>query len=494
MIDWAALIPSVLFLLHWALVLGVALRVISRRRSQGVSLAWLAVLAWLPIVGVVLYVMVGESWLSRGRAKRMRALAQTAEAHFAALEPFAATEDSALRPFLGPLNRLARATSPIPALTGNEIELLDDADAFFPAFLEAIAGAEKTISLMFYIYAPGGRVDAVSKALMEAAKRGVHVRLLADAVGSGPFFDGEWPKHLRDAGIEVRAALPVNPMRVWVARVDLRNHRKLAVIDGTTAFTGSMNMADPKIFKQPRSASGGSGWSASGTGPWVDIMARVRGPATTALDLLFAMDWHAESPDDDLASERPDQPVNAGMSPVQIISSGPGDNPDDLRRVLLQSMYAAREELVISTPYFVPDDTMLTALITAAKRGVRTVLIVPERVDSVLVRHASRSYYDDLLAAGVEVRLFQAGLLHSKTAVIDRRLVLLGSANMDRRSLWINFELSLFVHDEAIAEQMRYIQQRYLANSRCLTEGQWDDRGMVSRLVDNAAQLLAPIL
>lgn len=494
MIDWTALIPSLLFLLHWAVVLGVAVRVISRRRSQGVSLAWLAVLAWLPIVGVILYVMVGESWVSRGRAKRMRDLAESAKARFDALGPFAATEDPALLPFLGPLNRLARATSPIPALTGNAIELLDDADAFFPAFTEAIEKAEKTISLMFYIYAPGGRVDLVSNALIDAARRGVRVRLLADAVGSRPFFDGDWPGQFRAAGMEVRPALPVNLLRVWTARVDLRNHRKLAVLDGSTAFTGSMNMADPSIFKKPRSASGGSGWSASGTGPWVDIMARVRGPATTALDLLFELDWRAESPGDDLASERPDRPACVGMSPVQIISSGPGDNPDDLRRVLLQSMYAAREELVISTPYFVPDDTMLTALITAAKRGVRTVLIVPERVDSVLVRHASRSYFDDLLNAGVEVRLFQAGLLHSKTAVIDRRLVLLGSANMDRRSLWINFELSLFVHDEAIAEQMRYIQQRYLANSRCLTEGQWDDRGFASRLVDNAAQLLAPIL
>jgi cardiolipin synthase len=212
------------------------------------------------------------------------------------------------------------------------------------------------------------------------------------------------------------------------------------------------------------------------------------------LDLIFAMDWCAESPDEALAAERPAQPVNAGMSPIQIISSGPGDNPDDLRRVLLQSMYSARDELVISTPYFVPDDTMLTALITARKRGVKTMLIVPEKVDSVMVRHASRSYYDDLLSAGVDVRLFRNGLLHSKTAVIDRRLVLLGSANMDRRSLWINFELSLFVHDEDIAEQMRYIQQRYLANARCLTEGGWDERGRVARLVDNAAQLLAPIL
>lgn len=499
MIDWAALIPSVLFLLHWAVVLGVAVRVISRRRSQGVSLAWLAVLAWLPIVGVVLYVMVGESWVSRGRARRMRGLADSVRARFEALEAFAATEDPGLRPFLGPLNRLARATSPIPALTGNSIELLDDADAFFPAFITAINQAEKTINLMFYIYAPGGRVEAVSDALVAAVQRGVHVRLLADAVGSGPFFDGDWPGKFRAAGVEVRRALPVRALRMLVARVDLRNHRKLAVIDGTTAFTGSMNMADPRVFKQPSGVRGGtgSGWSggaASKTGPWVDIMARVRGPATHALDLIFALDWHAEAPGDDLASERPDHPTNAGISPVQIISSGPGDNPDDLRRVLLQSIYGAREELVISTPYFVPDDTMLTAMITAAKRGVRTVLIVPERVDSVLVRHASRSYFDDLLAAGVEVRLFQGGLLHSKTAVIDRRLVLLGSANMDRRSLWINFELSLFVHDEAIAEQMRYIQQRYLVNSRCLTEGKWDDRGFASKLVDNAAQLLAPIL
>lgn len=490
-VDWTAFIPTIVFVLYWTAIIAVALRVISRRRSQGVSLAWLAVLAWLPILGVILYVLVGESWLSRKRARRMRDIEYSAAVRFAALEPFAASDDPAVRPFFAPLNRLARATSPIPALTGNQIELLDDADAFFPAIIDEIGRARKTISLMFYIYSPGGRVDEVTRALIAAARRGVHVRLLADAVGSRPFFEGSWHRQLRSAGVEIREALPVKPLRVWVARVDLRNHRKLAVFDGSTAYTGSMNMADPQVFKQPRRPSSPG---ASKTGPWVDIMARVRGPAANALDLVFAMDWCAESPDETLDAERPDHPEPAGESPVQIISSGPGVDPDELRRVLLQSMYAAREELVISTPYFVPDDSMLTAMTTAAKRGVRTVLIVPERVDSVMVRHAARSYFDDLLRAGVEVRLFRDGLLHSKTAVIDRRLVLLGSANMDRRSLWINFELSLFVHDEEIAEQMRYIQHRYLNASRCLTEGGWDERGFASRLVDNAAQLLAPIL
>jgi len=492
MFAWTSFIPTLLFLLHWAVVLAVAVRVISKRRSQGVSLAWLAVLAWIPILGVVLYILVGESWLSRKRARRMKILEDAARSRFEALEPYAATEDPDIRPFLAPLNRLARATSPIPALTGNAVDLLDDADAFFPVLLDEIAKARKTISLMFYIYSPGGRVDLITTALIAAAQRGVHVRLLADGVGSGGLFASDWLGDLQAAGIEVRAALPVRLARAWVARVDLRNHWKLAVFDGVTALTGSMNLADPKVFKQPRTPSHPSG--NRHIGPWVDIMARVRGPAVTALDLIFAMDWCTESPDEALAAERPAQPTSAGMSPIQIISSGPGDNPDDLRRVLLQSMYSAREELVISTPYFVPDDTMLTALITARKRGVKTMLIVPEKVDSVMVRHASRSYYDDLLSAGVDVRLFRNGLLHSKTAVIDRRLVLLGSANMDRRSLWINFELSLFVHDEDIAEQMRYIQQRYLANARCLTEGGWDERGRVARLVDNAAQLLAPIL
>lgn len=493
--DWTAFIPTIVFVAYWAAIIGVAFRVISRRRSQGVSLAWLAVLAWLPIVGVVLYVLVGESWLSRKRARRIRAIEESAAAWFEALEPYGAPDDPVGRPLFVPLNRLARATSPIPAMGGNSIGLLDDADAFFPALLGAIGEAEKTISLMFYIYSPGGRVDEVTRALVDAAGRGVHVRLLADAVGSRPFFDGGHVRMLRRAGVEVREALPVNPLRAWVARVDLRNHRKLVVIDGRTAFTGSMNLADPKVFKQPRpSASGSRRVGGKSIGPWVDIMARVEGPAAHALDLLFAMDWCAESPDDTLAEERPDEPVVAGESAVQIISSGPGDDPDELRRVLLQSMYAAREEMVISTPYFVPDDSMMTALTTAAKRGVRTVLIVPERVDSRLVHHASRSYFDELLRAGVSVRLFRGGLLHSKTAVIDRRLVLLGSANMDRRSLWINFELSIFVHDGDIAEQMRYIQHRYIADSACLTEGGWDGRGAGWKLVDNAAQLLAPIL
>jgi len=481
--NWTALIPGILFLLHWGAVALVALRVISKRRSQGVSLAWLVILGWIPIAGIVLYVFFGESWLSRRRARRMQVLEAAARARFEALDPFAATEDPTKRPFLAPLNRLARKSSIIPALSDNKLELLDDADAFFPALLEEIERAERTISLLFYIYEPGGRVDQVTQALAAAANRGVHVRVLADAVGSAAFFAGKQDNFLRAAGADVRASLPVNPARAFVSRIDLRNHRKLAVFDGRTAITGSMNLADPKFFKQN-----------AGVGPWVDIMARVRGPAVNALDLIFALDWCVEHPDDSLHAERPSEPVPAGDTAIQILSSGPGDNPDDLRRVLLQSIYSAREELVISTPYFVPDDTMLTALITAAQRGVSVTLIVPERVDSRFVRHAARSYYDDLLKAGVGVRLFRPGLLHAKTAVIDRRLVLIGSANMDRRSLWINFELSIFAHDEETAEQLRYIQQRYIAQSRNLNDEAWHKRPVLTRLVDNAAQLLAPIL
>lgn len=481
--NLTAFVPVTLFILHWGATVAVGARVISKRREQGVSLAWLAILAWIPVLGIVLYVLVGEAWISRGRARRMQTLEASARARFKALERYAATENDRLRPTLAPLNRLARVTGDIPTLTGNSVELFDDADEFFPAFLEEIRKAQKTISLLFYIYSPGDRVDAVTEALADAAQRGVHVRVLADAVGSRPMFSDPTLEILRRAGVEVREALPVKLARALVSRVDLRNHRKLAVFDGTTAFTGSMNLADPHIFMRH-----------AGVGPWVDIMARVRGPAAHAMDLIFALDWCAEREDEMLHTERPAEIAQAGITPVQILSSGPGDNPDDLRRVLLQSVYAARDELVISTPYFVPDDTMLTALITASLRGVKTTLIVPQRVDSALVHHAARSYFDDLIKAGVDVRLFRPGLLHAKTAVIDRRLAMLGSANMDRRSLWINFELSIFAHDEQVAEQLRRIQDRYIAASVPINAETWKCRPLHWRMIDNAAQLLAPVL
>ncbi len=482
--NWPAYIAPTLFVLHWLATFGVALRVLSKRRSQGVSLAWLAVLAWIPIVGIVLYILVGEAWLTRRRARRMRNLEESARNRFRALDRYAATEDDDLRPFLAPLNRLSRATSPIPTLVGNTIDLLDDADAFFPALLDAIATAEHSINLLFFIDSPGARVDKVHDALITAAKRGVTVRLLVDAVGSKPLLKNRHAMDaLKSAGVQVRPALPVRFPRQLFARVDLRNHRKLVVIDTKIAFTGSMNLADPTVFKQ-----------SADVGQWVDIMARVRGPAVHALDLLFALDWCVEHDDENLHASRPKNPETPGPIPVQILSSGPGDEPDDLRRVLLQSIYAAREEIVISTPYFVPDDTLLTSLITASHRGVDVTIIVPDRVDSKLVAHASRSYYDDLIAAGVHIRHFTLGLLHAKTAVIDNRLTLIGSANLDRRSLWINFELSLFAHDESTAAAMRKIQNRYIAASMPITIDTWGRRPLHWRLIDNAAQLLAPIL
>lgn len=482
--NWPAFLTSAVLALHWAATFAVALRVISKRRSQGVSLAWLAVLAWIPLLGIVLYVLIGEAWLTRRRARRMRTLEDAARARFRALERFAATENDDVRPFLAPLNRLARSTTIIPTLSGNTVDLLDDADQFLPALIDAINTAEKSISLLFYIDSPGARIDHVHDALARAAARGVHVRLLVDAVGSKPLLESPAAlAHLRTHGVDIRLALPVRFPRQLFARVDLRNHRKLAVFDSRVAFTGSMNLADPAVFKK-----------SANVGPWVDIMARVQGPAVHALDLLFALDWCVESDDETLHTERPENPATPGPVPVQVVSSGPGDDPDDLRRVLLQCIFEARDELVISTPYFVPDDTMLTALTTAALRGVSVTLIVPDRVDSKLVRWASRSYYDDLLRAGVRIRHFTPGLLHAKTAVVDRRLALIGSANMDRRSLWINFELSILAHDADTAARLRAIQDRYIAASRAITPENWGKRALRWRLVDNAAQLLAPIL
>ncbi len=483
--DWNAFIPTALFVLHWGATCLVAVRVVSKRRSQGVSLAWLAVLAWIPIAGIVLYILVGEAWLTRRRTGRIQATLERLLPRLESLRAYAPRQaDPSKDADIERYNTIALTTTKIPALNANRIDIIDGADDFFPAFIDAIDRAESSIDLLFYIYSPGARVDEVTDALARASQRGVAVRVLADAVGSRPLFKHKHSmRTLEQAGVRVRRALPVRFPRQLFARVDLRNHRKLAVIDHRAAYTGSMNLADPDIFK-----------ASAKVGPWVDIMSRIEGPAVHALSAIFEIDWHAEHDHESPDPNTPDRPETPGSATLQIVNSGPGDNPDAFRRILLQAIYDAREEIVISTPYFVPDDALLTAITTADIRGVDVKLIVPRRVDSLLVRHASESYFDDLVHAGVEIYRYTPGLLHAKTITADSRLALIGSANLDRRSLWINFELSVIAHDQPTAQRVRAVQQHYIDESEQLCKETWSQGNLIQRIADNAAQLLAPIL
>lgn len=470
--------------IHFLIVVAVTLRVISQRLYPGTALAWLLLVASVPYGGLALYVLIGERPLGRTRKERIRRLYPPDKPWLGALAQQPGENGRTLSPGQADLARLATGTLGAPALGGGRLTLLDGAPAILEALARDIDAARHHCHLEFYIWNAGGLADQVAEALERAARRGVACRLLLDAVGSRPFLGGSWPARLRSGGVAVVTALPVGLLRAAFRRADLRLHRKIAVIDGQVAYTGSLNLIDPRFFGQQ-----------AGVGEWVDAMVRVEGPPAQALDGVFQRDWVAEtgrSPTP--AGEAPPAPVPAGTAVLHVAPSGPDFPQDNQRRLLLAALYGARREVVITTPYFVPDEAVVLALETAALRGLAVTLIVPARVNSRLVRHASRSFFEDLMAAGVRICQFEGGLLHTKSLTVDGEITLFGTSNLDIRSLRLNFEVTLIAYDARFTAAVRALQARYEADAGPLDLAVWRGRSRGRRLLENAARLASPLL
>ncbi|MFG0307457.1 MAG: cardiolipin synthase [Phycisphaerales bacterium JB040] len=479
-VPWAA-VGSVTF--HACVAVGLSMRVIARRTSTEVALSWIVLVVAFPVLGAVCYVLVGEPWLSSHRSVRRAGIARQVREPIAQLEGRFGHRALFEHPAARAVGALGHATGISPSLGGNRVEILADADAFFGRLIADIDEASTACDLLFYIWSGGGRVDDVADALVRASERGVACRVLVDAVGGRGLLRSEEGARLRRAGIELRTALPVGFVRGRFSRVDIRNHRKLAILDDRVAYTGSQNMADPRLFMR-----------GSGVGPWVDLMARLEGPSAAQLGALFEIDWAMEDRDDVDVSGWLDGAAAVGDDVVQVVPSGPGQHPSALYRMLAAAVHGAQRRLIMTTPYFVPDDAFVSGLVSAAMRGVETTVVVPAKIDGPLVRLASRAYYDDLLDAGVSVLAYEGGLLHTKTVAVDDDLGIIGTVNLDRRSFWINYELSLVVHAGDAVRDLACVLQRYIEDSVPVCETDWMRRGPVTRFSENVARLFSPIL
>ncbi|MCP3917919.1 MAG: cardiolipin synthase [bacterium] len=476
-ISWQA---AVFFACEYAVRIFFAVLVLLRpSRRQALSPAWIVVILALPVgVGVAAYVMFGEVRFGRRRVRRHQEIVGLVRQHVRGTLPREPELEEHYRPIATLAQRVAE-TQPRP---GNALELMGDTAGVIDSLVRDIDAAQNHCHLLYYIYLADESGRKVGDALRRAEERGVDCRVLVDAVGSHDFLDSDLRYELARAGVQVVPALPTRLRPITMGRIDLRNHRKIAVIDGLIGYSGSHNIADASFAPKPKVA------------PWVDATLRIEGPAVRDLQELFVEDWYLDNDEslEGLLTTAPPQ-VDGGF-PVQVMGTGPNCQNEALVQVLQAVFHTAREEVIVTTPYFVPDEGTRAAMETAARRGVHCILVVPAHNDSILVAAASRSHYEPLLEAGVEIHEYQKGLLHAKTMTVDRDLALVSTANFDRRSFELNFEVSTLIYDTDFASRLRFLQRSYMEDSKRVDSARWTSRHWSKRIVQNAAGILGPLI
>ncbi len=478
----STVLTFLLFATHAGLQLLFIVRALLRPHREPASrLAWVLVIALAPIVGILAYVLFGEVNLGRARVERLRAA-------FAVLPPAGtvagASAEAAIPDRFVPLFRVGQSVSGYLPVDGNRARLLPDSAAAIDAVVADIDAARASVHVLFYIWLADGSGLKVVEALKRAAARGVTCRAMADDLGSRALIRSAHWRDMAAAGVRLAAALPIgNPLlRPFKGRIDMRNHRKIVVIDNAVTYCGSQNCADAAFAVKARFA------------PWVDIMARFEGPVVRQNQHLFASNWMAQSPEDLSPLFAEALPVPQPGFVAQVIGSGAGVRYSAMPETFVALMDAARRELVITTPYYVPDEPIQAALCASARRGVATTIVFPRRNDSWIVAAASRSYYAELLEAGVEIREYVGGLLHAKTLTLDGATTLIGSANMDRRSFELNAENNILLHDAAFTRQVRARQQVFLDASEPVNAEDVGNLSRRRRLWNNTIAMLGPVL
>ncbi|MDR0805790.1 MAG: cardiolipin synthase [Enterobacteriaceae bacterium] len=486
MTTFYAVLSWLLVLGYWLLIASVTLRVLMKRRSVPSAMAWLLIIYIFPLVGIVAYLLFGELHLGKRRAERAKKMWPSTATWLNELKNCRNIFATHISPVSEPLFQLCAHRHGVPAVRGNRLQLLTTSEDTMKSLIRDIDLAKHSIEMVFYIWQSGGQVDNVAESLMAAARRGVRCRIMLDSAGSMHFFRTPYPALMRAAGIELVEALKVNVLRVFLRRMDLRQHRKIVIIDNNIVYTGSMNMVDPRFFKQ-----------GAGVGQWIDLMARAEGPAATMLGIIYSCDWEIETgkrvlPAPPDCTELPFE-KEAGHT-VQVIASGPGFPDEMIHQALLTSVYSSRKQLIMTTPYLVPSDDLLHAICTAALRGIDVNIIVPKKNDSIMVGWASRSFFSELLEAGVKIYQFEGGLLHTKSVLVDGQLSLVGTVNLDIRSLWLNFEVTVVVDDKAFGEDLAYVQNDYIAHSTLLNPEEWAKRPMWQRIIERLFYFFSPLL
>ncbi|MGW9158856.1 MULTISPECIES: cardiolipin synthase [unclassified Microbacterium] len=473
------------FLLVLDIVIRVtAIIVIPRNRRPTAAMAWLLAVFFIPFVGVFLFLLIGNPRLPRARRRKQdqinEYIAETSEhLHFGTLRPNAPA-------WFGPIVQMNQRLGALPLSGDNGAHLISDYQESLDEMAEAIRTAQDYVHVEFYILQSDTSTDNFFRALEEVSARGVEVRVLLDhwANRGKPRYK-QTIARLNAMGADWHLMLPVQPLKGKMQRPDLRNHRKLLVVDGNIAFLGSQNITD-STYNLPKNIKRGL--------HWVDLMVRLDGPVVLSVNAIFVADWYSET---DTVLEGIDiahANIGSGDLDCQVVPSGPGFEVENNLRLFLGLLYAAKKKIMIVSPYFVPDEALLLAVTAAVDRGVHVELFVSEEGDQAMVYHAQRSYYEVLLKAGVRIWMYRKPyILHTKTLTIDDEVAVIGSSNMDMRSFGLNLEVSMLVRGEEFVKEMREVEDKYRSLSRELTLEEWMQQPLRSTVLDNLARLTSAL-
>lgn len=482
---WQHLSTIVLVALEVLLFL-LAILVAPRNRQPTAALAWILVIVALPILGVGLFLLIGSPKLPEGRRERQRHMNERIEEDAQTVEhPIAGPDVPAWLPAIVRLNREVGA---FPLVDGNRARVLASHEEQLDGIVAVLDRAERYANLEFYTFALDDVTAPVFAAIARATGRGVTVRVLIDHLGSRKYPGFKRARaELDRLGVPSRLMLPVQPLRGRYQRPDLRNHRKLVVVDGAVALLGSPNLIEPGYELRGNHRKGLT---------WHDLLVEVEGPVVQQADAIFATDWYSETGDvlETSAVGGVAEDDDPETLLCQLAPSGPAFEAENNLALFNSLIYAAERRVAISTPYFVPDPSLLGAILTAARRGVDVELFVGATADQGLVLHAQHSYYDALLDAGVTIQRYAAPtVLHAKHMTVDETVTVVGSSNMDIRSFQLDFEVTMLVSNRDFASRMRAVEDDYRAHSSPLTRTEWAGRSAAHRWADDLARLTSAL-
>lgn len=467
-------------LTEWAIRLTMLVYV-PQRRAPAAARTWLLLVFFLPWVGLLLYALFGRIYYPKSRSVKLarinRGIEQLRERISHEL-PEGPLPDGVCQTGACLIERVGS----FAPMRGNTVTLMDRYDEVVEAMVADIDAATQSVHILMYIYAADATGRAITDAVLRAARRGVRCSVLLDALGARAGLKA-YTDALREAGVQVVSVLPMGSLSAVLkgksARFDLRNHRKIVVLDGRVGYIGSQNIVDAE--------------SMPGL-PNEELVARVTGPAVSQLQAVFLADRYLETGDKDLGAADFPPLAPDGPSIAQMLPSGPGYGTQNAQMVLVSLVHNAVRRVVITTPYFVPDESFLQALHVACYRGVEVHLVLSQRIDQRFTQAAQEAYFGVLLESGVQIHLYRPAFLHAKHVTIDDMVAMVGSTNMDIRSFALNAESALVIYDRDVVAKMKHIQQRYLAASDTVVREKWAARPLRTRTWQNLCRLADSLL